>query len=392
EYEKKKYVIAYASRTLSSAERNYSAVEREALAIVWATKHFQQYLEWGPVIVRSDCKALEWLKNARDPTGRLARWSMKLSPYNIVIQPRPRTSNPNGDFMSRYPLQTYTTTAQELNSLESGINILEGTDLLDNIRSAQQKDARLLRIIQFLSSQLPVPFNAKHSPYIVINTLLYKIRHFNSYIDQRLLGSKYLLVIPEMLQTTILKWAHDHPTASHAGRLKTLYRLSSRVYWPSMQKDVFTYIQSCLSCQQFKHSNAPTANPMQLHIISQPWHTIGVDIMGPFPPTARQKRFLLVIVDYFTRWVELFAIKQTTATHTANTLIDEIICRYGAPVYILSDNGPQFIAHLFNEICANLGINRKFTTNYHPQTNMSERVNRTLKAQIAIYAQRRPGL
>ncbi|CAF2072879.1 unnamed protein product [Rotaria magnacalcarata] len=230
EYEKKKYVIAYASRTLSSAEQNYSAVEREALAIVWATKHFQQYLEGGPVIVRSDCKALEWLKNARDPTGRLARWSMKLSPYNIVIQPRPRTSNPNGDFMSRYPLQTYTTTAQELNSLESGINILEGTDLLDNIRSAKQKDARLLRIIQFLSSQLPVPFNAKHSPYIVINTLLYKIRHFNSYTDQRLLGSKYLVVIPETLQTTILRWAHDHPTAGHAGRLKTLYRLSSLVH------------------------------------------------------------------------------------------------------------------------------------------------------------------
>ncbi|CAF1027404.1 unnamed protein product [Rotaria magnacalcarata] len=392
EYEKKKYAIAYASRTLSSAERNYSAVEQEALAIVWATKHFRQYLEGGPVIVRSDCKALEWLKTARDPAGRLARWSMKLPPYNIVIQHRPGTSNPNGDFMSRYSLQTNTTTAQELNSLESGINMLEGTNLLDNIRSAQRKDALLLRIIQSLSSQLPGPFNAKHSPYIVINTLLYKIRHFNSYTDQRLLGSKYLLVIRQTLQMTILRWAHDHPTDGHAGRLQTLCRLASRVYWPSMRKDVFKYIQSCLSCQQFKHSNAPTANPMQLHTISQPWHTIGIDIMGAFPPTARQKRFLLVIVDYFTRWVELFAIKQTTATHIANILIDEIICRYGAPVYILSDNGPQFISHLFNEICANMGINRKFTANYHPQTNMSERVNRTLKAQIAIYAQHGPGL
>ncbi|CAF3042706.1 unnamed protein product [Rotaria socialis] len=392
EYEKKKYVIAYASRTLSSAERNYSALEREALAIVWATKHFRQYLEGGPVIARSDCKALEWLKNARDPTGRLARWSMKLSPYNILIQHRPGTSNPNGDFMSRYPIQTDTFTSPELNSLEAGINILEGTNLLDDIRSAQQKDTRLFRIIQSLSSQRPLLFNAKHSPYIVINTLLYKIRYLNSYTDQRLLGSKHLLVILQTLQTAILKWAHDHPTAGHAGRIKTLYRLSSRVYWPSMRKDVFKYVQSCLSCQQFKHSNAPTANPMQLHTITQPWHTIGIDIMGPFPPTSRQKRSLLVIVDYFTRWVELLALRQTTTTHIANILIDEIICRYGVPLYILSDNGPQFISHLFNEICANMGINRKFTANYHPQTNMSERVNRTLKAQIDIYAQRRPGL
>ncbi len=106
EYDNKKYVIAYASRTLSSAERRYSSVEREALAIVWATKHFRHYIEGGPVIVRSDCKALEWLKTARDPTGRLARWAMKLSPYNIVIQHRPGTKNPNGDFMSRYPLNT----------------------------------------------------------------------------------------------------------------------------------------------------------------------------------------------------------------------------------------------------------------------------------------------
>ncbi|CAF4629491.1 unnamed protein product [Rotaria socialis] len=159
-----------------------------------------------------------------------------------------------------------------------------------------------------------------------------------------------------------------------------------------MRKDVFNYVQSCLSCQQFKHTNAPTANPIQLHTISQPWRTIGINIMGLFPTTSRQKRFLLVIVDYFTRWVELFALRQATATHIANILFNEIICRYGVPLYILSDNGPQFISHLFNEICANMDINRKFTANYQPQTNMSEHVNRTLKAQIDIYAQRRPGL
>ncbi|CAF2236023.1 unnamed protein product, partial [Rotaria magnacalcarata] len=151
-----------------SAPYRYSPARRQIIE----SNLNEMLQEGGPVIVGSDCKALECLENARDPTDRLARWAIKLSPYNIVIQHRPDTSNPNGDFIFRYPLQTYTTTAQELNSLESGINILEGTSLLDNIRSAQQKDARLLRIIQSLSSQHPVPFNTKHSPYIVINTLL----------------------------------------------------------------------------------------------------------------------------------------------------------------------------------------------------------------------------
>ncbi|CAF3658600.1 unnamed protein product [Rotaria sp. Silwood1] len=73
DYDKKKFVIAYASRTLSPAERNYSATEREALAIVWATQHFRPYLEGTKVLIRSDCKALQWLKNAKDVSGRLAR-------------------------------------------------------------------------------------------------------------------------------------------------------------------------------------------------------------------------------------------------------------------------------------------------------------------------------
>jgi Integrase zinc binding domain/Integrase core domain len=194
------------------------------------------------------------------------------------------------------------------------------------------------------------------------------------------------------MQRQILTWAHVHPTAGHAGRRKTLFRLSSRVYWPSMRKDVFKYIQSCQEYQQYKYNNAPTSAPMQLHTITQPWHTIGIDITGPFPPTPRQKRYLLVIVNYFTRWVEMFALRRTTTTDIANILINEVICRYGTPSYILSDNGPQFVAQLFNEICHSLGIKRKLTANYHPQTNMTERVNCNLKAQIAIYTQRHPGL
>jgi hypothetical protein len=105
EYDKRKFVIAYASRTLSPPERNYSATEREALAIVWATQHFRPYLEGTKVLIRSDCKALQWLKNAKDISGRLARWAMKLSAFQIEsIQYRPGTANANADSLSRNPI------------------------------------------------------------------------------------------------------------------------------------------------------------------------------------------------------------------------------------------------------------------------------------------------
>ncbi|CAF1437675.1 unnamed protein product, partial [Didymodactylos carnosus] len=153
---------------------------------------------------------------------------------------------------------------------------------------------------------------------------------------------------------------------------------------------VYNYVASCEACQQFKYNTAPMANPTQSHIVNGPWHTIGIDIMRPFPNTSRQKRFLLVIVDYFTRWVELFPLRTTTSIDVAQILINEVFSRFGFPAYILSDNGPQFVSNIFRSFCELIGIKQKFTANYDPQSNMTERVNRTLKPMLAIFAQNHP--
>ena len=115
EYENRKYVIAYASRTLSAAERKYGATEREALAIVWATKHFRVYIEGSKILIRSDCKALKWMLNAKDVTGRLARWAMKLSTYQIeAIDYRSGKQNGNADSLSRNPQQEGTSNEPQI--------------------------------------------------------------------------------------------------------------------------------------------------------------------------------------------------------------------------------------------------------------------------------------
>jgi hypothetical protein len=417
EYDKRKFVIAYASRTLSSPERNYSATEREALAIVWATKHFRPYLEGTKVLIRSDCKALQWLKNAKDISGRLARWAMKLSAFQIEsIQYRPGTANANADSLSRNPIISTSSSEKsaqegmeikeniiskekdtnivrkpyEISTIETIINLWENTNILDDIKNEQQADSNLNHIIQQLKANPSPEFNDKRQPFVLINDILYKIKNSNRHYNQRMLGNKHLLVIPKKMQNKLLEWAHDHPTGGHAGQQKTLFRLSSRVYWASMRKDIFNYVAACEDCQKFKYNNIPTATPMQLHEVHEPWHTIGIDIMGPFPATSRQKRFLLVIVDYFTRWIEIFSMRITTSIEIAEVLINQVFTRYGLPRYILSDNGPQFVSNLFSEFCQLMTIQQKFTANYHPQTNMTERVNRTLKPLIAIFAQEHP--
>jgi hypothetical protein len=421
EYNKQKFVIAYASRTLCPAERNYGATEREALAIVWATKHFRPYLEGTKVLIRSDCKALQWLQNAKDISGRLARWAMKLSAFQIEnIQYRPGTANANADSLSRNPLSTTPvfdsgesipevketkdtlsqqgeingvnlTKLYEISIIDTLINLWDNTNILEDVKKEQLADAKLNRTIQQLkANSSPTTNDDKRQPFVLINDILYKIKNSNRHYNQRTLGNKHLLVIPKSMQHKLLQWAHDHPTAGHAGQQKTLFRLSTRVYWESLRKDIFNYVAACNECQKFKYNNLPSATPMQLHEVFQPWHTIGIDLMGPFPVTSRQKRFLLVVVDYFTRWVEVFPMNLTTSSAIAEILTNEVFSRYGLPQYILSDNGPQFVSNIFNEFCRLLTIRRKLTANYHPQTNMTERVNRTLKPLIAIFAQQHP--
>ena len=150
-----------------------------------------------------------------------------------------------------------------------------------------------------------------------------------------------------------------------------------------MQKYVTQLLQSCHSCLQYKYSNQLSNSPLQMHIVQELWHTIEIDIMGLFPVTQRQKQYLLVVVvDYFTRWAELFPLRTTTFSGIVNLLVSQIICRWDCPTYILCDNGLQFISDLFANICFSLSIRNKKTSNYHPQTNMTEWLNLNLKPMI----------
>lgn len=133
--------IAYAGRDLTPAERNYSATEREALAVVAGIKKFQSYLYGRHFNVYTDHNALKWLMSVKDPTGRLARWSLLLQQFDFTIHHRSGKSNGNADALSRRPYSD-----QSINTLTT-----EGVQS-DVIRFHQRHDAHLADIIDYLDS------------------------------------------------------------------------------------------------------------------------------------------------------------------------------------------------------------------------------------------------
>lgn len=107
--------------------------------------------------------------------------------------------------------------------------------------------------------------------------------------------------------------------------------------------------------------------------------------MGPFPKSIKQNEHLLVVVDYCSKWVELFPLRVAKAPQIARILVEEVFTRWGTPAYLVSDRGAQFTSHLINEICKQWGVTQKLITAYHPQTNLTERVNCTLKTMMDSY-------
>ena len=115
-----------------------------------------------------------------------------------------------------------------------------------------------------------------------------------------------------------------------------------------------------------------------------PMQMVAADIMGPLPASKNGNRYILVASDYFTRWIEAYAIPNQGAITVARKLVDNMFCRFSLPEQLHTDMGAQFESKLIKEICTLLHINKTHTTPYYPQSDgLVERLNRTIQAMLA---------
>ena len=187
------------------------------------------------------------------------------------------------------------------------------------------------------------------------------------------------LVLPAKLQEDALRDLHQGAVGGHIGEEKMKHRLKERFYWPGCTEAVGEWCRNCISCTTRKTVAPKRRAPLQTIKAGYPMQIVSVDLMGPLPETEDGCKYVMVAVDHFTRWVEVYAIRNQEATTVAKKLVDEMFCRFSPPEQLHSDQGRQFESDLVKEICKLLQIRKTRTTPYHPQCNgMVERFNRTL--------------
>ena len=254
--------------------------------------------------------------------------------------------------------------------------VIPGTDLTPNeFRNIQKSDTSLFKYFE-LAKQSD---NEKNGvSFILKQDLLYR-----QFCDKK--NNKYSqLVVPSSLTRTVLTIAHETSMAGHMGVRRTLSRVLQSFYWPGVSSTVRKFCRECDVCQRTAPSARTRKVPLgKMPIISEPFSRVAVDITGPIIPAASSgNRYLLVVVDYATRFPEAVPLRNIEASTIADALWN-MWTHYGVPNEVLTDRGSQFTSSLMQEVYSLLGIKGLTTTPYHAQGNgLVERFNATLKQML----------
>lgn len=385
-------MISYASRSLSMTEQRYPPIEKEALGIVWGVERFQIYLLGISFTLETDHRPLEVLFTVKSrPTARIERWILRLQSFNFTVVYRKGSSN-IADSLSRLSShvednwleesQIYirrvaasalatllddSTSSDFDEDTEISIRTIQETAALDisEVVEATEKDEELQAVKKAVMEETWVservkPFAAFRNEISFVNGLIMR-------------GSK--LVVPSSLRYRMLVLAHE----GHPGQTVMKRRLRDRCWWPKMDQDTAKTCDSCEGCRLVQVADPP--EPMQRRSLpDKPWVDIAIDFLGPLPTGEH----ILVVIDYFSRYLCLEIMSSITAKETIKRLA-RIFSTWGVPRTITLDNAKQFVSTDFEDFCSTKGIHLNHTAPYWPQANGEvERQNRSLLKRLKI--------
>lgn len=429
--------IAYASRKLNTAERNYGITEMEAGAVMFGIDKFTSYLLGIPFTIITDHQALQFINNKKNLSAKMTRWAMRLQEFNFTVIYKTPTYTRTPDALSRLPVIGVSDTERDVEDREfcyrtcleetkphyyvdhqtdsSDIEIecfytsqqnnnkpsrrrgirkrgsartkeqkLEQQGCFYNdgdflkmraakLRNAQQKDPLCKRIMDTLEDFAALTPQQREK---------YDAYHIDSETGLliRNMGANKVIVLPK---AEVVKLVEQYHCIGHAGIWGTYKRLTEKYYYRGLHSVVEEIVKACHTCQ--KNKGCIKKVPLAIDFnVDWPFHKVAIDVMGPFRKTDGEVYYCVVGIDYFTKYAEAAIIPKNDAEAMSEFLVNNIFSRHGSPDELVTDQGRPFISATYVLLCKKLGVKKIETLAYHPQSNGTvERVNRTLKKIIS---------
>ncbi|UYV68405.1 hypothetical protein LAZ67_5004222 [Cordylochernes scorpioides] len=333
------YPVQYYSRALRSYERNYTISELECLAIVECVDKFRVYLQGTRFVIYSDHHALQWLKTIKDPTGRLFRWSLRLSAYDYEVKYLKGSRQYEADLLSRNPFCGFLSTGQ-----------------IKDHQGELRRDTR----------------------YILNDKDLMTITR----------RGVTKIIVPPSLRGTLLQRAHrdfNHPGISQMTRL-----IAAQYYWDGMTNDIRAHVRTCSVCQLVKPPKGPIYGELgQLPPAVLPYELVSLDTISGFAKYGNSQTFLHVVVDHATRYAWAFPSRSTSIL--TYTQVIKKVMQFGFPKRLLTDRAPAFTSPKFRRFLIRHNIDQLLTTSNNPQANgLSERLNATITGKLKLLRLQQP--
>nr|XP_042912109.1 uncharacterized protein K02A2.6-like [Parasteatoda tepidariorum] len=350
--------IAFASRSLTVAEKNYSQLDREATAVVWACKTFYDYIFGRKFTLILDNRAICAIFHPEKSlpvmtASRILRYAQFLSSFDYTIIHRKSEKHTNADYLSRNPLPlpvNYVNCIDESQALQQFITNYISTETItaNQIQTETELDPDLRKI------KYDIVIGNKFDPSITIQDgILFR-------------GNR--VIIPKSLQPEMLKQLHS----THIGIVKMKALSRNYCYWKNIDID----IENRECCDVRKN---PAKAP--LHIWETPeknWQRVHIDYAGPF-----MEHQFLIVVDSLSKWPEIFAMKTSPTSSNTMYYLEEIFSRHGLPEILVSDNAVIFKSAEFQHFCKSNGIKQRLIAPSYPATNgQAERYVQILKTKL----------
>lgn len=244
----------------------------------------------------TDHASLKWLMSLKDLSGRLARWSLQLQAFDFTIEHRKGSENVVADTLSRMPIES-----------DATVEEITAEDILDFETTAFESE-------EYVGLRNTIEENQEQLPDL-------KVKHFEPETTE----FEWKLWIPEEITYALIEKAHNYTGSIHDGIHKTVNRLKTFYYWPKMTSQVRQYITNCQICKETKPANQIMRPNIGNEVITErPFQKLYIDFLGKYPRSKKGNAYIFIVVDHFTKFTFLHAMKEATSKNVVNFLENQV--------------------------------------------------------------------